>query len=74
MQPMGKMLVVVGVVIAGVGLVLMFFDKVPLIGKLPGDIDVKRENFRFLFPITSSIIISVVLSLILWLFSHFKGK
>jgi hypothetical protein len=74
MQPMGKMLVVAGVVIAGLGLVLMFFDKVPLIGKLPGDISIKRENFRFFFPITSSILISVLLSLILWLFSHFKGK
>lgn len=74
MQPMGKMLVVVGVVIAGAGLVLMFFDKVPLIGKLPGDINIRRENFRFFFPITSSILISVLLSLILWLFSHFKGK
>lgn len=74
MQPMGKMLVVAGSVIAGVGLVLMFFDKVPLIGKLPGDINIKRENFRFFFPITSSILISVILSLILWLFSHFKGK
>lgn len=74
MQPMGKMLVVAGSVIAGVGLVLMFFDKVPLIGKLPGDINIKRENFRFFFPITSSILISVILSLILWLFSHLKGK
>lgn len=74
MQPMGKALVIVGVVIAVVGLVLMFFDKVPIIGKLPGDIDIKRENFRFLLPITSSIIITVVLSLILWLLSHFKGK
>jgi hypothetical protein len=76
MQAMGKMLVVVGMVIAGVGvgLVLMFFDKIPLIGKLPGDINIKRENFRFFFPIASSILISVVLSLILWLFSHYRGK
>lgn len=74
MQPIGKMLVIVGLMIAGVGVVLMFFDKVPLIGKLPGDINIKRENFRFFFPITSSILISVVLSLILWLFSYFRGK
>lgn len=74
MQPMGKMLVVVGAVVAGVGLVLIFFDKVPLVGKLPGDINIKRENFRLFFPITSSILISIILSVILWLFTHFKGK
>lgn len=74
MQPMGKMMVVVGAVVAGVGLVLMFFDKVPLVGKLPGDINIKRENFRLFFPITSSILISIILSVILWLFTHFKGK
>lgn len=71
---MGKMMVVVGAVVAGVGLVLMFFDKVPLVGKLPGDINIKRENFRLFFPITSSILISIILSVILWLFTHFKGK
>ncbi|MEK9137056.1 MAG: DUF2905 domain-containing protein [Bacteroidota bacterium] len=74
MQPMGKMLVVFGLVIAGLGLALMFFDKIPFLGKLPGDISVKRENFQFYFPITSSILISIIISVLLWLFSQFKGK
>jgi len=74
MQTMGKMLVVFGVVIACAGLALMFFDKIPFLGKLPGDINIKRQNFQFYFPITSSTIISVVISVILWLFSQFKGK
>jgi uncharacterized protein HemY len=74
MQPIGKVLVVFGLVIAGLGLALMFFDKIPFLGKLPGDITIRRENFRFFFPITSSIIVSIVLSAILWLISHFKGK
>ncbi len=71
---MGKMLVVFGLVIAGLGLALMFFDKIPFLGKLPGDISVKRENFQFYFPITSSILISIIISVLLWLFSQFKGK
>jgi len=74
MPLIGKTLVVFGVVIAGVGLILTFFDKIPLLGKLPGDINIKRENVRFFFPITSSIIISIIISAALWLFSYLKGK
>jgi hypothetical protein len=68
------MLAAFGVVIAGVGFVLIFFDKIPLIGKLPGNINIKRENVQFFFPITSSVIISIIVSSILWLFSNLKGK
>jgi hypothetical protein len=74
MQPMGKMLAAFGMVIAGVGFVLIFFDKIPLIDKLPGDINIKRENVQFFFPITSSVIISIIVSSVLWLFSNLKGK
>jgi len=74
MAPIGKMLVLLGGVIVGVGILLMFFDKIPYIGKLPGDISIKKDNFQFYFPLTTSILISIVLSLILWLFSHWKGK
>ena len=71
---MGKFLVVAGLVVVLLGVLLMFFDKIPFLGKLPGDISIKRENFRVYFPITTSIILSVVISLLLWLFSQFKGK
>jgi hypothetical protein len=74
MAPIGKMLVLLGGVIVGVGILLIFFDKIPYIGKLPGDISIKKDNFQFYFPLTTSILISIVLSLILWLFSHWKGK
>ena len=74
MMSLGKLLIVLGVVLAGVGLLLTFFDKIPFLGKLPGDIHVKRENFQFYFPITTSIVISLLLSLVLWLFSHFGKK
>lgn len=74
MQPWGKMLLVLGIVIAGIGLALMFSDRIPLWGKLPGDIDIQRDKLRVIFPVTSSILISVVVSGILWLVFHFKGK
>lgn len=75
MQAFGKVLILLGVVLLGVGLLLTFFDKIPFLGKLPGDIHIKRENFQFYFPITTSIVISVLLSLIFWAISFFnKGR
>ena len=74
MQPFGKILIVCGAIIVGLGLFLMFFDKIPFIGKLPGDIHVKKENFQFYFPITTSILVSILLSLIFWLISFFGKK
>jgi hypothetical protein len=73
-EQMGKVLVVFGLLVIVIGVVLMFSDKIPFLGRLPGDINVKRENFELHFPISTSIVISVVLSAVLWLISHFKGK
>ncbi len=72
MESFGKYLVVVGAALIIVGVLLMFFDKIPFLGKLPGDIQIKRENFRFFFPITTSILLSVVISVVLWLINHFR--
>ena len=69
----GKMLFVAGVVLAAVGVLLVFGGKIPFLGKLPGDIHVRRPNFTFYFPITTCILISAVLTLILWLVSRLKG-
>lgn len=74
MAPIGKMLVMLGGIIVVVGLLLMFFDKIPMIGKLPGDISIKKDNFQFYFPITTSLVLSVVLSLVLWLISYLGKK
>lgn len=74
MEAIGRMLALLGVVVVALGLVLMFFDKVPFLGKLPGDIVVKRENFRFYFPITSSIGMSVIVSVIMLVISYLRGK
>jgi uncharacterized protein HemY len=60
-----KFLILLGLVIIGVGLLLLLFEKIPYIGKLPGDILIKRKNFTFYFPITTSIIVSIILSIIL---------
>ncbi len=74
MQMVGKMLVLMGGLIVLVGIVLMFSDRIPFLGKLPGDISIKRDNFQFYFPITTGIILSLVVSLILWIVSHYKGN
>jgi len=69
MQGMGKLLVILGILLVVIGLAFMFGDKIPFIGRLPGDIYVKKERFAFYFPITTSIIISIILTI---LFSIFK--
>ena len=62
---MGRLLIVVGLVIAVVGLLITW--GVP-IGRLPGDITVRRGNFSFYFPLATSILASIVLTLLMWLF------
>ena len=64
---LGKMLVLLGVLIVLVGLFLMMGDKIPWIGRLPGDIVIKKEKFTFYFPITTSILISIILTLLFWI-------
>ena len=63
----GKTLIIFGVILIGMGLLLTFVNKIPYLGKLPGDMYIKKENFTFYFPLATSIIISVILSLIFWL-------
>ena len=64
---MSRFLIVLGIVLVLIGLALPWLQKSGL-GRLPGDIVIERDNFRFYFPLTTSIIISIILSLILWLF------
>ncbi len=71
MQFLGKMLMIMGVVLLILGVSLYFFDKVPFLGKLPGDIVVRKKDFVFYFPIVTSIIISVVLTIILNIIARF---
>ncbi len=64
----GKMLIFAGIFIAVLGVFFLWGDKIPLLGKLPGDIYIKKKNFTFYFPIATSIIISLIISFILYLF------
>lgn len=74
MDQIGKMVVAVGVVLVIAGLVISFFDRVPLLGKLPGDIHVKRGDFHIYIPIATSIVLSVLLSLIFVIVSRFMRR
>ncbi len=70
MESIGKTLIFIGLLIVFIGILFTFFEKLPFgLGKLPGDIYIKRDNFVFYFPLTTSILISVVISLILILIS-----
>jgi hypothetical protein len=64
---MQKTLIVLGIVLVVVGLSWPWLRSIPF-GRLPGDIVIERENFRFYFPLTTMIVVSVVLSLLAWLF------
>ena len=70
MTDVGKLLIVFGLVIAGVGLFLLLAGRVPWIGRLPGDIYVQRGNWTFYFPVATSLLISAVLALIFWVFGR----
>ncbi|RII25937.1 MAG: DUF2905 domain-containing protein [Geobacter sp.] len=67
MSEFGRQLIVIGLIVVAVGVVFSFSDRIPWLGRLPGDISIKRENFSFYFPLATSILLSLVLSLILWL-------
>ena len=66
--PLGKMLILLGVFIILVGLFLLIGEKIPWVGRLPGDIIIRRKNFTFYFPVFTSIVISIVLTLFFMLF------
>jgi hypothetical protein len=64
---LGKLLIVIGIVVTVLGIILLFSGKTPWLGRLPGDFYFKDRNFSFYFPLATSLRISIVLSLILWL-------
>jgi Protein of unknown function (DUF2905) len=66
----GKLLIGVGLLVAVVGVVLLFAGRIPWLGRLPGDIVVERGNWSFYFPLATSLLLSIVLSLIFWILSR----
>jgi hypothetical protein len=69
---LGRILVVVGAAIALLGVLLLLGERFPglRIGKLPGDVAIERDRFRFYFPLGTSILLSIVLSLLFWIFGR----
>jgi Protein of unknown function (DUF2905) len=67
---LAKMLILFGVVLALLGGLLLLVGKIPLFGRLPGDIVIRRENWSVYFPLTTSIVISVLLTLLFSLFGR----
>jgi len=65
---LGRFLILAGVILIAAGIVVTFAPRLPWLGKLPGDIHIRRENFSFYFPLATCLLISALLSLILWLF------
>jgi hypothetical protein len=63
----GKVFIGIGIALVVLGALFWLGDKLPWFGRLPGDIDIKRENFRFYFPLTTCLFVSLVVTLLFWL-------
>lgn len=67
-ENIGKVLIITGLVIIAIGALIMLSGKISWLGKLPGDILIQKKNYTFYFPVATSIVLSILLTLILWLF------
>ena len=68
MAGLGKTLIYLGLLLVVIGVILSFAGKLPWLGHLPGDISIEREHFSFYFPLVTCILISVIISLVLYFF------
>ena len=69
MNGLGRPLIIMGLVLVAIGLLISFAPRLPTwLGRLPGDITIKRDNFSFYFPLVTCLIISAILSFVMWLF------
>ena len=66
-QHIGKMLLLIGIIVAAIGGLLIIAGRISWFGRLPGDILIQKKNFTFYFPLATSILISIVLTLLFWL-------
>ena len=73
-EGIGKIIIIVGAVIVVLGLVLAFGERIPFLGKLPGDILIRKDGFTFYFPVVTFLLLSVVLTLIINFIWRFIGK
>jgi len=70
LDDLGKVLVGFGLLIALLGVVLLVAGRVPWLGRLPGDIYVRRGNWAFYFPLATSLVVSAVLTLVFWILNR----
>ena len=72
MQTFGKPLIVAGIIVGIVGLIFYLFgNKLSFLGRLPGDIRVEKENFKFYFPVVTMLLVTLVINLIIWIVRRF---
>jgi len=69
---MGKVLIIAGIILVIAGIVLTYRDRIPFLGKFPGDIMIERGNFKLYFPVITCIVLSILLSLMLYLINRWK--
>ncbi len=74
MEGIGKILLIVGGIIVILGLILIFSQHIPFLGKLPGDIFVKRDGFSFYFPIVTLLVLSLLITIIVNVILYFLHK
>lgn len=70
----GWVLLIVGLVMAGIGLIWILAPSIPWLGRPPGDIRIETEHSRFYFPLMTCLLLSLLLSLVLWLIRLFRGN
>lgn len=73
-EQLGKLLILIGVFVAILGLFLAFWSRIPLLGRLPGDIFLQKGNVRFFFPFVTCLIISAVLTIVINLVIRLLGR
>ena len=73
-ENIGKILIITGLLVAVLGVILLFWNKIPFLGKLPGDIFVQRDGWQFFFPVVTFLLISVVLSVVVNLVIWLSGR
>jgi hypothetical protein len=74
LEGIGKVLIIVGLVIVCLGLIFAFGQRIPLLGKLPGDILIKKDGITFYFPVVTLLLLSVILTVIINVISRFIGR
>jgi hypothetical protein len=74
LEHLGKAIIIAGAILIVVGVALTFSDRVPFLGKLPGDIHIKRGNFQVYFPLMTSLVLSAALTLLIWIIRQLSRR